>query len=121
MKPEDARIAAMEAAKKALQYDFNLPDGYISRAYVKLSYEWDLAGAREDFKRGIELDPQSATAHHWFSHYYMAVGDLDKAMAEMKRAQQLEPLSPSINNGIGLVSSITCGNIKKPLSSLNMH
>jgi len=68
---------------------------------VKLSYDWDLPGAEREFTRALELNPGSATAKHWFSHYYMAAGNMAKASELMRDALQLEPLSPSINIGIG--------------------
>ena len=92
---------AKAAAQKALELDPDLAEGHISLAYVKLSYDWDLPGAEREFARALELNPNSATAKHWFSHYFMASGDLAKASELMKEAFQLEPLSPSINIGIG--------------------
>jgi tetratricopeptide (TPR) repeat protein len=88
-------------ALKAIELDPDLADGHISLAYVKLSYDWDLPGAAREFSRALELNPNSATARHWYSHYFMAAGDLGKATEQMREALQLEPLSPSINIGIG--------------------
>jgi TolB-like protein/DNA-binding winged helix-turn-helix (wHTH) protein/Tfp pilus assembly protein PilF len=88
-------------AKKALEKDSNLAEAHASLAYVKLSYYWDLPGARQEFERAIALDPGSATAHHWYSHYFMAADDMASATQQMQIARKLEPLSSSINLGIG--------------------
>ncbi|MCX6627411.1 MAG: tetratricopeptide repeat protein, partial [Candidatus Solibacter sp.] len=101
MPPNKAMPLARSAAMKAIDLDPNLADGHISLAYVKLSYEWDLRGAEREFARALKLNPNSAAARHWYSHYFMAARDLGKATEQMRQALQLEPLSPSINIGIG--------------------
>jgi TolB-like protein/DNA-binding winged helix-turn-helix (wHTH) protein/Tfp pilus assembly protein PilF len=101
MPPAEAMPLAKAAAQKALELDPTLAEGYVSRAYIKLSYDWDLPGAAKDFSRALALNPASATGHHWYSHYFMAAGDLDKATQEMNAALSLEPLSSIINVGAG--------------------
>ena len=101
MPPKTVMPMAKAAAEKALELDPDLAEAHVSLAYVKLSYDWDLAAARQEFARAMTLDPALATAHHWYSHYFMATGDLGKATEQMQAALRLEPLSPSINIGIG--------------------
>jgi len=101
MRPDKAMPLAKAAAEKALQMDPNLAEAHVSLAYVKLSYDWDLDGAQKEFARAIALDPSSAKAHHWYSHYFMGANDLTKATEQMQLAIRLEPLSPIINLGIG--------------------
>jgi len=101
MPPNRAMPLAKSSAQKALEIDPDLAEAHASLAYVKLSYDWDLPGASEEFLRALALNPSSATAHHWYSHYFMAAGDLGKATEQMDVALQLEPLSPSINLGVG--------------------
>ena len=101
MAPNEAMPLAKSAALKAIELDPNLADGHISLAYVKMSYDWDLRAAAREFSRALELNPNSATARHWYSHYFLAAGDLGKATEQMRQALQLEPLSPSINIGVG--------------------
>src|SRR5439155_23796167 len=57
--------------------------------------------AEREFKRAIELNPGYATAHHWYAHYFLAKGQTEQALAEVKRARALDPLSFSINVGLG--------------------
>jgi DNA-binding winged helix-turn-helix (wHTH) protein/TolB-like protein/Tfp pilus assembly protein PilF len=101
MPPGKSMPLAKSAALKAIELAPELADGHISLAYVMLSYDWDLPGAAREFSRALQLNPSSATAHHWYSHYFMAAADLGKASEQMRQALQLEPLSPSINIGIG--------------------
>lgn len=101
MPPNKAMPLAKAAAQKAIEINPDLAEGHVSLAYVKLSYDWDLPGAAEEFTRAMALNPGWATAHHWRSHYFMAAGELGRATEEMRTAQRLEPLSPAINIGVG--------------------
>jgi DNA-binding winged helix-turn-helix (wHTH) protein/TolB-like protein/Tfp pilus assembly protein PilF len=101
MPPNEAMPLARAAAEKAIELDPDLGDAHVSLAYVKLSYDWDLSAAAREFARGLALNPNSATGRHWYSHYFMAAGDLRSAADQMHEALMLEPLSPSINIGIG--------------------
>jgi tetratricopeptide (TPR) repeat protein len=76
------------------------PSAHTSLAYVlMLMREW--RGAEVDFKRAIELNPNYPTAHHWYSRWLLSVGRLDEALAEIKRAQELDPTSLIINVALG--------------------
>jgi tetratricopeptide (TPR) repeat protein len=72
---------------------------------VKCGYEWDWQGADREFKRAIELDPNSPTTHHWYSNSLEYQGKLQEALVEMKRAQELDPLSSVITTSVGEVLS----------------
>jgi len=100
--PKEGFPKAKEAATKALELDETLAEGHTSLGYVKDSYYWDWPGAEREFKRAIELNPNYATAHHWYSDHLEIVGRHDEAIAEIKRAQQLDPLSLTINAVAGL-------------------
>ncbi|MEO7649358.1 MAG: winged helix-turn-helix domain-containing protein, partial [Bryobacteraceae bacterium] len=99
--PREVMPKAKAAALQAVKLDETLAEGHTSLGYALLSYDWDLAGAEREFKRAIELNPGYATAHHWYAHYFLAKARLLEAMTEMKRAQALDPFSPSINMGVG--------------------
>jgi hypothetical protein len=62
-----------------------------------LYYYWDWAGAEKEFKRAIELNLNSETAHHWYSHYFLSVRRTDESLAESKRGVQLAPFDPILN------------------------
>ncbi len=85
------------AATKALELDDTLAEAHTSLGQVKSYYEWDWVGAEKEFKRAIELNPNYATAHHWYSDYLGAMERGEESAAEIKWAQQLDPLSLIIN------------------------
>jgi TolB-like protein/DNA-binding winged helix-turn-helix (wHTH) protein/Flp pilus assembly protein TadD len=89
------------AAIKALKIDDTLAEAHASLAFIKTYYDHDESGAEIEFKRAIELDPNYATAHHWYSEYLAMRGQEQEAMSEIRRAQELDPLSPVINTTLG--------------------
>ncbi len=101
VRPSEAMPKAKAAAKKALELDNTLAEAYASLAYASLHYDWDWQTAERQFQRAIELVPNYETAHQWYARYLTAMGRFDEAIAEVKRAQQLEPLSLIINSAVG--------------------
>jgi len=99
--PKEAIPRAKAGATKALELDETSAEAHTSLAFVKHRYEWDWLGAEREFKRAIELNPNYATAHHWYSDYLEQMGRHDEAITEIKRAQQLDPLSLIINAVVG--------------------
>jgi tetratricopeptide (TPR) repeat protein len=94
--PKETIPKAREAAAKALELDNSLGEAHLSLALVRTYYDWDWPGANEEFKQAIELSPNYAEAHHFYSHYYMALGRIDDSLGESKRALELDPLSPDL-------------------------
>jgi tetratricopeptide (TPR) repeat protein len=69
---------------------------------VKQLYRFDTLGAIAEFERAIQLNPNDATAHHWLAnHSFSALGQVDREIAGMKRALELDPLSLIINTNLG--------------------
>jgi len=101
VRPSEAMPKAKAAAKKALELDNTLAEAYASLAYASLHYDWDWQTAERQFQRAIELAPNYETAHQWYARYLTAMGRFDEAIAEVKRAQELEPLSLIINSAVG--------------------
>ena len=95
------------AAKKALELDESLTEAHTSLGLL-LFYNLDFQGATKEFERAIAINPNYATAHHWYGLGPLrCVGNADKAIVELKRALQLDPLSLIINAdvGVGLVTA----------------
>jgi TolB-like protein/Tfp pilus assembly protein PilF len=89
----DALALAREAAKKALEIDSSLSEAHTALACT-LMLEWDWAGAGREFSHAIQLDPSLATGNPChYAEYLMAVGQPGKAIAELERAQEIQPLS----------------------------
>jgi TolB-like protein/Tfp pilus assembly protein PilF len=98
----DAGSKAKEAALKALSLDPNLAEAHVALGKVLFFSDIDLPGAVREYKRGIELQPNDATAHHWYGNDALAaLGRFEEAIAEGRRAVELDPLSPIINADLG--------------------
>lgn len=93
---------AKAAAMKALKLDETLAEAHTSLAAILL-FEWNWSEAGREFKRAVELGPNYATAHHWYAYYFAAMGDMEKALSEIRRAQELDPLSLIINTDLGQI------------------
>jgi serine/threonine-protein kinase len=94
---QEAYIKAKAAATKALEIDDSLAEAHTSLGGIKSDFEWDFAGAEKELKRALTLNPNYATAHHWYAQFLSTMGRHDEAIAEIKRAQSLDPLSLIIN------------------------
>ncbi len=97
MTPKEALPKAKAAAIKALELDSSLGEAHNSLAFCLDGFDWDLDSAGKEFRRAIELNPGYATAHHWYAWHLSLLGRYDEAIAEMKKAQNLDPLSLIIN------------------------
>ena len=101
--PKEVYPKAREAAIRALELDDRLAEAHNALASVKRDYDWDWPGAEREYKRAIELNPSYATAHQWYSELLGALGRKQELIAEINRAQQLDPLSPVINTEKGIM------------------
>jgi serine/threonine protein kinase/TolB-like protein/Tfp pilus assembly protein PilF len=99
--PQQVWQSAKSAAMQSVKIDDTLPEGHISLALVRENFDWDWAGAEKEFKRAIELNPNSAEAHHWYGDFLTRLGRFDEARTELKKAQDLDPLSLLINTSAG--------------------
>ena len=84
---------ARAAALHALQLDESLPEAHTALALIVQNHDWDWQTAEKEFRRAIELNPNYATAHHWYAEHLMWRGRFDEALQESERARQLDPLS----------------------------
>ena len=84
---------ARAAALKALQIDDSLPEAHAALALIVQNNDWDWQTAEKEFHRAMELNPNYATAHHWYAEHLMWRGRFDEALRESERARQLDPLS----------------------------
>ncbi|HYK21850.1 MAG TPA: hypothetical protein VEV42_14000, partial [Pyrinomonadaceae bacterium] len=103
-KPVDEMPKAKAAAQKAVDADPTLAEAYTSRAFVRLSYDWDWLGAQSDFQQALKLNPKYPTAHQWYASYLMQMGKFSLAKQEIEEAHKLDPLSPIIGANTGLYS-----------------
>ena len=95
--PAEALPRAKAAALKALELDSTLGEAHISLAFCLDGFDWDFESADREFSRGVELNPGYATGRHWNAWHLILRGHPREALAEMKKAQTLDPLSLIIN------------------------
>ena len=104
LSPNDAFPKAKSLVQKALDLDDTLAVAHLSLAAIRAIYDWDWVGAEREFQRALQLQPGNATAHHWYVALLLTpLGRFDEALAEIKRAQELDPLSLLIINTAGFV------------------
>src|SRR5246127_467996 len=97
MTPKEAFPKAKAAAIKALELDGTLDEAHNSLAFVLDAFDWDFDSAGKEFGQAIEINPGYATAHHWYAWHLSLLGRFDEAIAEMRKAENLDPLSLIIN------------------------
>jgi tetratricopeptide (TPR) repeat protein len=91
--PREAYPRAKAAAAKAIALDDTLGEAHISLAWCLDGFDWDWEAAGKEFTRGIELSPSYATGHHWYGWHLAVLGRHGEAIAELEKAQSLDPLS----------------------------
>ena len=94
--PDKAIPKAREEALKAIQIDSSAGEGHNALGIIKLYYDWDWAGAEQEFRRAGELSPNSPYVRHWYAHYLESTGRLPEANAIMLQILDTDPLSPMI-------------------------
>src|SRR5438128_7468277 len=100
--PSESFPQAEAAARKALELDDTLAEAHTSLGQFLLCYDLDFAGSTREFERAIALDPNYATANHWYGDGPpLALGQFDRAITEGKRAVELDPLSLINNADLG--------------------
>jgi TolB-like protein/DNA-binding winged helix-turn-helix (wHTH) protein/Tfp pilus assembly protein PilF len=97
----EAMNNARSIARKALELDPTIAEAHTSLAFVLMHYDWDFTAAEQEYLRAIDLNPNYATAHQWYAANLAATGRTDAALAELRHAQELDPLSLIISADIG--------------------
>jgi serine/threonine protein kinase/Tfp pilus assembly protein PilF len=101
LSPGEAWPRAKTAATIAVGIEDSLAEGHTSLALVKAYYDWDWTGAEKDFQHAIELNPNSAAAHHWYGAFLAKLGRQNEAQRELQKARELDPLSLLISTSVG--------------------
>jgi TolB-like protein/Tfp pilus assembly protein PilF/tRNA A-37 threonylcarbamoyl transferase component Bud32 len=92
--PNEGYPKAIEAAKKALELDDELGEAHASLGYLKFVFDWDIAGAEDEFKRALKLSPGSSDVYIPYSMYLALTGRFEEAIAGFKRVVELDPAAP---------------------------
>lgn len=99
--PKEAFPKAEAAARKALELDPSLAEAHVSLGYAELAYEWNVAAADREFRRALELRPGYATGHQFYAYSLTVMGKLPEAIAERKKAVDLDPINPLMASALG--------------------
>ncbi len=99
--PSEAFPKAEAAARKALELDSTLAEAHVPLGYSQLVYEWNFPEARKEFEKALQLRSGYATAHQFYGYYLTAMGKSDEAIAERKKAVELDPISPLLHSALG--------------------
>ena len=94
---------ARSAAAKALEIDPNSSEAHTALALIVQNHDWDWPTSEKEFRRAIALNPNDATAHHWYAEHLMWLGRFNEALEESERAHQLDPLSLIITADNGAI------------------
>jgi len=103
--PNEAYPRAKEYAKKALEIDKTLAEAHASLGIINMNYDWNWKAAEREFKQALQLNPNSALTHLYYSFLLTLTERYEEAISEAKRAQELDPLSIFINAQLGLTFS----------------
>ena len=99
--PRDSIPQAKAAVQKALELDATLGAAYATSAKIRSEHDFEFQQGFADYERSIQLSPNYANAHHWFAGALVAHARFDRAIAEEKRAVELDPLSLINNTDLG--------------------
>src|SRR5438132_1670452 len=99
-RPREIMPLAKTYAAKAIELDPTLAEPHATLGFAAWLLDWDKGGAEKEFLRAFELNPNYPTAHHWYSRYLRGIGRMDGAYREIKRAEELDPLSLVIINNV---------------------
>lgn len=101
LRPDEAYPKQKEAAQRALAIDERLGEARTALGWTALFYDRDWNEAKEQFEKAIELSPNFAAAHQGYATYLIAMGDFDRGINEILKAQQLDPVNLSIKGDVG--------------------
>jgi DNA-binding winged helix-turn-helix (wHTH) protein/Flp pilus assembly protein TadD len=101
LSPKEAFPKARAAAQRALEIDPDMAEAYASIGFVNYCFDWDRESSENNFRKAIELKPNYPTAHHWYGEFLATTGRFTEAVAEMRQALTLDPLSLAILTDLG--------------------
>ena len=101
--PADVFSKALEAARMAIEKDETCAEAHLALALVHYRADWDWTKAERHFRRAIEINDGYATGHHQYAMFLAAMNRLEQALAEIRRAHELDPLSLLISTAVGRI------------------
>jgi serine/threonine-protein kinase len=95
--PSEVMPRAKAAALRAIELDETLAEPHAVLGVVKMGFDWDWSGAEREFKRAIQLNPNNAAAHEWYTTLLISLGRFVEAAGEARLGQQLDPMTPMVD------------------------
>lgn len=96
-------VEAKNYLDKAFSLDDTLADAYAVQGFMQIFHEFDWQGGEKSLLYALELDPNSILAHHWLACYLSIQRRLDEAKAEMEKALEYDPTSPTLLADLGQI------------------
>jgi TolB-like protein/Tfp pilus assembly protein PilF len=100
---KESIVKAKAAAARALELDPALAEAHAVLAWIQCIYDWDWVAGEPGLRRALELNPNSARTHDWYSTALLLAGRFDQALSESKRALALDPLSYRVSGNISVI------------------
>jgi TolB-like protein/DNA-binding winged helix-turn-helix (wHTH) protein/Tfp pilus assembly protein PilF len=100
---KQVETTSRSAARRALELDARLAEAHVSMGRIKYAYDWDWTGAEKDFGRALDIDPNNLDAHFFSAMLFMALGRFPESISHIEKAEQLDPLSSTVQSGFGRV------------------
>src|SRR5207244_11876167 len=99
--PQESFPQAKAAAMRALEIDDSLAEAHAALGHYLNTFERNRSGGEKELRRAIELKPNYATAHPWLGNLAAPIKRFDEALVELRRAEELDPLSSIISAEVG--------------------
>jgi adenylate cyclase len=96
--PLEAYPMVRDASVRALQLNDEEAEAHVYLAEAKRILDWDLDGAETEFKRAVEIEPNSTPSNYFIAAFYAVRGDRDKALNYLQRTSRIDPASLWVNN-----------------------
>jgi len=98
-----ARADALAAAARAIAIDPEFGEAYTARGHARQLFDYDWAGAEQDYKRALELSPNSADTYDFYGRLCYSLNRFDEAIALQERAHELDPLTHRVDLATALL------------------
>jgi len=100
---QQAIAKSREAAARAIDLDPSNEEGHRVRAAIHFFHDWDWPAAERDFRRALRLNPSNHRTHYWYALGLLSQERIDEAVAQARMARDLDPLSFTVSNDLGVV------------------
>jgi tetratricopeptide (TPR) repeat protein len=98
----ETAAAAKEAAQKAVELDDTLAEGYAALGFAVLMRDFDWAEAEKNLRYAVEINPNYVTGRIWYSSFLAVTGRMEEALAQVRRAREIDPLTPVVSHTLNL-------------------